>query len=168
VRRASVATSRVRWVWGGWVLIGLGNGETSQFRVQNPRGASREGAGPDPAARWSFSVGASRWCRCCGAACRAPSVELVWWRSIRESGLGRDDGRDGVGDSHSFESGRVVTRMAASAVWQFETSGFGYSPPPFWPCIPAGLTCSVLFGSLPLLFLCTSFFVSFFYLKSGN
>ena len=52
---------------------------------------------------------------------------MVWWRSIRDSAVG-DDGRDGVGDSHSLESGRVVTRMAASAVWHFawvEASGFG-------------------------------------------
>jgi hypothetical protein len=54
VRRASVATSRC--VGFGEVLIGLGNGETSQFRVQNP-GRVEEGVGPNPGARWSFLVG---------------------------------------------------------------------------------------------------------------
>jgi hypothetical protein len=93
--------------------------------------AGRERAG----AGWSFAG-------VVGVLGRLPSVEVVWWWSIREEG----DGRDGVGDLHLRSAGD-------------DEDG------PLWPCrtsaldselLPAGflavcLTSSLLFGSFCLL-----------------
>lgn len=111
-------------------------------------GESREGWPARAGGEMVFTVGASRWCRCCGAACRR-------WRGLvaEHSGFATGGGEmrlgwGAVGDSHSWESEGGVLRMA---VWHF--AGFEVWAVSTGFLASAGLTSSLF---LVFFFLCTN------------
>ena len=125
------------WVWE--VLMGLPMDRTAHEASQG----SRRRVG------WQVKNGRGYMVFCRGSlvfslllGCR-PSVEVVWWWSIREeAGEGKEG--DGVGDLHSSQGDDEDGRFGRVALLHSIPS---CSPPDFWSRVSPCLTSSVLFGS---------------------